>query len=317
MGEFELIRRYFDRGPARRAALGIGDDCAILAPPRGMDSLAVSSDMLLVDRHFFADDPPESIGHKCLAVNLSDLAACGAAPLAFTLALALPTPDEAWLDAFSRGLFQIADRFDCELVGGDTTRGPLAISITVFGSVPGDAALRRDRAQPGDDVWVSGTFGGPAWAVQEIRAGRRSGLPVALLDRLTRPQPRVELGLALRHLASAAIDVSDGLLGDLGHIAERSRVGMTLRADSVPVDAPVAALDDPIRLACAWSGGDVYELAFCAAVENRAAIDALSARFGIALTRIGSVEAGEGIRVVDARGLTLGGLPRSHDHFGS
>ena len=210
MGEFELIERYFKR-PARRAVLGVGDDCALLAPAPGMQ-LAVSSDLLLEGRHFLSTVDPVRLGHKALAVNLSDLAACGARPLAFTLALALPQAIDAWLEGFSRGLFALADAHRCELVGGDTTRGPLAICITVFGEVPPGQALLRSGAQAGDDLFVSGTLGDARLALEVFR-GTRS-LPQAAFDaareRMEQPTPRLALGMALRGVASAAADVSDG-----------------------------------------------------------------------------------------------------------
>jgi len=236
LGEFDLIARYFQR-PVRRAVLGVGDDCALLQPRPGMQ-LAISSDMLVEGRHFFSDVEPSALGHKALAVNLSDLAACGAAPLAFTLALALPSVDEVWLGAFSRGLLALADEHGCELVGGDTTRGPLNICITVFGEVPlqdgRSQALLRSGARAGDDLYVSGTFGDAALALDVLRGCL--GVPAAVLAaarlRLERPSPRVALGQALRGIASAAIDVSDGLLGDLGHILKQSGVGATVAADT-------------------------------------------------------------------------------------
>ncbi|HYF60456.1 MAG TPA: thiamine-phosphate kinase, partial [Burkholderiaceae bacterium] len=238
-GEFELIRRFFERpAAAGRARLGIGDDCALLDVPGG-ESLAVSTDMLVEGRHFFPDVDPEALGHKALAVNLSDLAAMGARPLGFTLALALPAADEAWLEAFSRGLFALADAQGCELVGGDTTRGPLALCVTVHGTVPPALALRRDGARAGDDLWVSGALGAAALAVE--RRLRGEPVPAGALARLDRPEPRVALGLGLRGLARAAIDLSDGLAGDLGHVLARSSeaagvpLGAALERDALPV----------------------------------------------------------------------------------
>src|SRR6185436_5896099 len=225
LGEFDLIARWFTR-PARRASLGVGDDCALLNITPGMQ-LATSSDMLVEGRHFLSTVAPERLGHKALAVNLSDLAACGAQPLAFTLALALPRVDEAFLDGFSRGLLALADAHGCELVGGDTTQGPLNLCITVFGEVPAGQALLRSGAQAGDDLYVSGTLG-DARAALEVFRGKLSVDGAAfetLRSAMERPQPRVALGQALRGIATSAIDVSDGLLGDLGHILRQSRVG--------------------------------------------------------------------------------------------
>ena len=312
-GEFELIARYFDRGPTRRAVLGIGDDAALLAPLPGEERV-VATDMLVAGRHFLADVDPETLGHKALAVNLSDLAAMGANPEAFTLAIALPEVDPDWLEAFSRGLFALADEADCELVGGDTTRGPLTLSITVIGRVPAGSALRRDSAQPGDDVWVSGELGAAAGVVKLRASGATPGDPMA--SRLDRPVPRIALGLALRHLARGVIDVSDGLLADLGHIGERSRVALAVNADRIPVDAALSSClpDEALRLAL--TGGDDYELAFTAPPENRVAIEALSQRLGLPLTRIGLVEAGTGVRVEDTRGRPVAfGEAGGFDHF--
>ncbi|MEZ5739606.1 MAG: thiamine-phosphate kinase [Burkholderiaceae bacterium] len=314
MTEFDLIRQYFDRGPPRHAELGIGDDGALLRDRAGMSRVIVT-DMLVGGRHFLADVDPASLGHKALAVNLSDLAAMGARPQAFTLAIALPGVDADWLGAFCRGMFALADASGCELIGGDTTRGPLCLSITAIGEVPQGAALRRDHAQPGDDVWVSGALGGAAAALAALLESPGS-LSAAARHRLDWPQPRLALGQALRHLASAAIDVSDGLLADLGHVAERSRIGIELRADLVPLDPALSALDPRQALGHALGGGDDYELAFTAPAENRLAIEALGRSLELALTRIGSAGGGRGVSVVDARGRPLADLARGFDHFG-
>ncbi|HVL56778.1 MAG TPA: thiamine-phosphate kinase [Burkholderiaceae bacterium] len=316
MDEFALIRRFFDRGAAGDALLGIGDDCALLAPP---DALAVTTDMLVGGRHFFDEARPRVIGHKSLAVNLSDLAAMGAEPLAFTLALALPAADAAWLTEFSAGLFELADRHRCALIGGDTTRGPLNICITAFGHVPREQALRRDRARAGDDLWVSGELGAAAHAVAERQAGRVAADAAAA--RLDWPVPRIELGVALRALAHAAIDVSDGLLGDVGHVLERSSaaagevLGAEIDGPAVPVDAALAALPEPMRLALALAGGDDYELAFTAPPASRARLDAIAADLGIRISRIGRIDREPGLRVVDRDGRRLPVNARSFDHF--
>ncbi len=314
MGEFELIRRFFDRGPARRSPLGIGDDCALIAP-REHGQIATTSDILVEGRHFFADIAPADLGHKSLAVNLSDLAAMGAEPFGFLLSISLPRVDEAWLGGFAEGLFGLADRHGCELLGGDTTAGPLSISITAFGHVPAGAALRRDGAQPGDDLWVSGEIGGPSWAVGERHAGRGAALPPTLVARLDRPEPRIALGIELRHLASAAIDLSDGLLGDLGHLLDRSRVGAEVDEAALPVAPELAAASPERAVEHALSGGDDYELLFCAPPENRAAVEALGRRLALPLARIGRIRDGASILVQDARGRPRPSLPRSHEHF--
>ena len=323
MGEFDLIARYFTR-PVRRAALGVGDDCALLAPAPGMQ-LAVSSDMLVEGRHFFADVSPERLGHKALAVNLSDLAACGARPLAFTLALALPRVDAPWLEAFSRGLLALADAHGCELVGGDTTQGPLNICITVFGEVPTGQALLRSGAQPGDDIYVSGTLGEARLALDALRG--QFALPANMLahlrQRLERPTPRVALGLALRGVASSALDLSDGLLGDLGHILRASGVGacidtsktINLIAISARSISATGQFDADYLQQCTLAGGDDYELAFTAAPARRGAVAAAAQASGTAVARIGVVEGAPGLRLIDAQGRPVAQRYASFDHF--
>ena len=320
MDEFALIRRFFDRAPASKVELGIGDDAALLYAGRNAagedESLVVTTDMLVAGRHFVADVDPESLGHKALAVNLSDLAAMGARPEAFTLALALPQADERWLASFVKGMFALADRHGCELAGGDTTRGPLTISITALGRVPSGSALRRDHAEPGDDLWVSGELGAAAWATRERLAGRGAALPPAASRRLDWPEPRVALGMKLRHLARAAIDLSDGLVADLGHICERSRVAAHLDWEAMPVAAELAGLPEEERRELALAGGDDYELLFSAAPENRDALAALGERSALPLTRIGTVVPGTGVTVRDARGRSLALASGGFNHFG-
>lgn len=319
MGEFDLIARYFKR-PAKRSPLGVGDDCALLAPTPGMQ-LAVSSDMLVEGRHFLSTVDPARLGHKALAVNLSDLAACGAKPLAFTLALALPGVDEPWLEGFSRGLFALADAHGCELVGGDTTRGPLNICITVFGEVPAGAALLRSGARAGDDIWVSGTLGDARLALEVFRG--TLALPADVFEqarmRMEQPTPRVALGQALRGTASAAVDVSDGLVGDLGHILVASRVGATVDADAAVSAVAAAAssgLGAEMLRTCALSGGDDYELVFTAAPSARAAVEQAGRESATRVTRIGRIEAEAGLRIVDAGGSPVAQRFGSFDHFG-
>jgi len=323
MGEFDLIARYFQR-PTSRAVLGIGDDCALLQPATGMQ-LAISSDMLVEGRHFFADVDPSTLGHKALAVNLSDLAACGAQPLAFTLALALPRADEAWLAAFSRGLFALADEHGCELVGGDTTQGPLNICITVFGEVPRGQALLRSGARAGDDVYVSGTLGDARLALDALRD--HAPLPDELLalarHRLEQPTPRVALGLALRGVASAAVDVSDGLLGDLGHVLKASGVGAridtSVAINLIAVGAQSARAERFFSyekmLAYVLAGGDDYELAFTAPPARRQAVLGAAALAQTPVTRIGQIEAQPGVRLLNAQGQLLEKRYASFDHF--
>ena len=331
MGEFELIRRYFDRpipaGSRHGVALGIGDDCALIAPGPGMQ-LAVSSDMLVSGRHFFADVDPRTLGHKALAVNLSDLAACGARPLGFTLALALPEANPAWLDGFAQGLFALADAHGCALVGGDTTQGPLNICITVFGEVPQGQALLRSGARTGDDIWVSGSLGDAALGLQALcgRAALGTELRQQARQRLECPTPRVALGAALRGLASACADVSDGLLGDLGHILERSAVGARIAlADAMLSGAACAnflradSQNDPQTLAlaqqCVLAGGDDYELVFCAPPARRDGVLQAAQACAVPVHRIGCIEAQAGLRLVDAHGAPVALALQSFDHF--
>ena len=331
MNEFDLIERYFKR-PPRQAVLGVGDDCALLQPAPGMQ-LAISCDMLIEGRHFLSTVDPFKLGHKALAVNLSDLAACGARPLAFTLALALPRADAAWLAPFSQGLLALADVHDCELVGGDTTQGPLNICITVFGEVPvqdgRSQALLRSGAQAGDDLYVSGTLGDARLALEVLRGTLVLPAPVlaAARLRLEQPTPRVALGLALRGLATAAIDVSDGLLGDLGHILQQSGVGATVETD-VAIDLVAAnayytrarVLFDTEITADQWrgwalAGGDDYELLFTAPLAAREAVTAAARSSQTPVTRIGQIEAQRGLRLVDGQGRAVPNNYRSFDHF--
>lgn len=315
LGEFDLIAAYFTR-PARQAALGVGDDCALLTPSPGMQ-LATSSDMLVEGRHFLSTVPPERLGHKALAVNLSDLAACGARPLAFTLALALPRVDEAFLAGFSRGLFALADTHGCELVGGDTTQGPLNICITVFGEVPPGQALLRSGARAGDDLYVSGTVGDARLALEAFRG--QVTLPGEAFERTRRameqPVPRVTLGLALRGLASSAIDVSDGLLGDLGNILRRSGVGAAVEVDTLPCSAHLSAQPEALRRECGLAGGDDYELLFTAPQAVAARVAAAGRECGVPVTRIGRIEAAPGLRLLDAHGRPVAHTFGAFDHF--
>ena len=324
MGEFELIARYFDR-PVRRAALGVGDDCALVAPAPGQQ-LAVSSDLLIEGRHFLSTVDPRALGHKSLAVNLSDLAACGAAPLGFTLALALPRVDPAFLDGFSRGLFELADRHGCELVGGDTTAGPLTIGITIFGEVPPGAALLRSGARAGDELWVSGHLGGARLALEVFRgtvpaADLATPEPSgeAAFDDLRRamewPQPRLALGQALRGLATSAIDVSDGLVGDLGHVLARSRVGATLDADAVPAHPVLARQPLARRRECTLAGGDDYELLFTAPAPRRDEVLAAGQRAGVVVTCIGRIDSAPGLRLLDRDARPIDARYAGFDHF--
>ena len=328
MGEFDLIERYFKR-PTHKAALGVGDDCALLRPTQGMQ-LAVSSDMLVEGRHFLSTVDPARLGHKALAVNLSDLAAVGAEPLGFTLALSLPRVDETWLAGFSMGLLRLADTHGCELVGGDTTQGPLNICITVFGEVPPGDALLRQNAQVGDDIYISGTVGDARLALEVFR-GTHSISGEAFEQarlRMEQPTPRVELGTALRAVANAAIDVSDGLLGDLGHILKRSGVGaqidtMWLQAagsfgearSAAGITTVMADLPWNKRLEFALSGGDDYELCFTAPVNQRELVHAAAWETNTPVTRIGRITQEQGLVVLDPQGQPIAKRFASFDHF--
>jgi thiamine-monophosphate kinase len=320
LSEFDLIARYFTRPsrPAGAVALGIGDDCALLNPTPGM-TLAVSTDMLVEGRHFLHGADPLQLGHKCLAVNLSDLAAMGARPLAFTLALALPQADAQWLAPFAEGLFALADQHQCALIGGDTTKGPLTICITVFGELRPGHALRRDAAQAGDDIWVSGTLGDARLALAGLRGELKldAATQRQAEQRMHRPTPRIALGLALCGIAHAAIDVSDGLAGDLGHILQRSGCGATLEVDALPSGPMLGMQTLPIRRQFTLAGGDDYELCFTAPRARRDAVQAAAHAAGTAVTRIGSIEAAPGLRLVDAGGRALDLKPDSFDHFTS
>ncbi|HMS26728.1 MAG TPA: thiamine-phosphate kinase [Burkholderiaceae bacterium] len=329
MGEFDLINRYF-KVPARAmptqsgVALGIGDDCALLQPGLGMQ-LAVSSDMLVEGRHFLSTVDPAKLGHKALAVNLSDLAASGAKPLAFTLALSLPKVDEAWLSGFSKGLLQLANEHHCALVGGDTTQGPLNICITVLGEVPQRQALLRSGAQVGDDIYVSGHVGDARLALEVFRGH----IELSTDDfkyaraRMETPTPRVALGMALRGIATSAIDISDGLAGDLGHILQASNCGAqidaTIAIDLIATQAintpHTGHFDMKNRLEYVLSGGDDYELLFTAPSSQRQAVLVAANHADTKITRIGQIQAESGLRVVDANGHVLPNDFASFDHF--
>ncbi len=288
-----------------------------MVAPTGL-TLAITTDMLLEGRHFAAGADARKLGHKALAVNLSDLAAMGADPRWFTLSIALPGVDEAWLAGFSAGMFALADAHKCEIVGGDTTRGPLTISITAIGTLPTGYALRRDGAVEGDDVWVSGSTGDAALALAHLQG--RVALPdpavASCRARLDQPEPRVALGRKLRNVANAAIDVSDGLAADLGHILERSKVGAEIRLDALPRSHAIAALDDAsLANDCLLAGGDDYELVFTANPDRREAVEKAGAAAGVPVTRIGRIVAGSALAVLDASGRPIALGRGGYDHF--
>ena len=314
--EFDLIARHFTR-PAANAVLGVGDDCALVDITNGMD-LAVSTDTMVSGTHFFPDVPAENLGHKALAVNLSDMAAMGAMPYWAMLALTVPTVDHGWLAAFAKGFFDLAEEFSVSLIGGDTTRGPLSLTITIMGEVPMGAALRRNGAKAGHDVWVSGNIGDAALAV----AHRNGRLVLGEEDyheavmRLYEPTPRVRLGQALRGLATSAIDISDGLLGDLGHICRLSGVGATVDLGAIPL-SPIGAKHVATKagLTTILAGGDDYELCFTASPNSRDSIAELTDVLGVPLTRIGQVKRGKGVSLMGSDGKPVRIDGRGYDHF--
>ena len=317
IGEFDLIARWFSR-PARRSPLGVGDDCALLQPRAGFQ-LAMSCDMLVEGRHFLPTVPPEHLGHKALAVNLSDLAACGAQPLAFLLALSLPAVDEDFLGLFASGLQALADEHEIDLVGGDTTAGPLNICITVVGEVPQGQALLRSGARPGDDLWVSGTLGDARLALEAFRGRAALDAEGCALARsaMERPLPRVALGQALRGVASSAIDLSDGLVGDLGHILSQSRVGAVVEVAALPCGPLLRGQPPALRARCLLAGGDDYELLFTAAPSSREAVRLAARSGGVDVARVGSIDDTRQLRVLDESGQPVDlAAFRGFDHFG-
>jgi thiamine-monophosphate kinase len=313
--EFDLIARYFTR-PAANAVLGVGDDCALVDVSNGMD-LAVSTDTMVSGTHFFPDVNPENLGHKALAVNLSDIAAMGAMPYWAMLALTVPNVNHDWLAAFAKGFFDLAQEYNVSLIGGDTTRGPLTLTVTIMGEVPAGAALRRGGAKVGNDVWVSGNVGDAALAV----AHRYGKIVLDAADyheavmRLYEPSPRVSLGQALRGLATAAIDISDGLLADLTHICRLSGVGATVDLASVPVSAIGAKhINTDEGRNAILAGGDDYELCFTAHPNSRDSIEDLTDILGIPISRIGQIKRGKGVSLLhDGKAVKIDGS--GYDHF--
>jgi thiamine-monophosphate kinase len=318
LSEFDLIKRYFTR-PAPSATLGVGDDAALLCIADGME-LAISTDMLVSGTHFFPDVDPSLLGHKTLAVNLSDMAAMGAVPRWATLAVSMPSANESWLKRFSAGFFALADEHGVELIGGDTTRGSLNLCVTIMGEVPKGMALRRSGAQAGDDIWVSGSLGCAALGLAHLKC--KITLPEDIrrfcLAALLQPQPRIALGLALRGIASSAIDISDGLLADLGHLLESSNTAAEVRYDRLPVSPLIASFaKERLELVqqCVLSGGDDYELCFSAPVVQRSEIELLATRLNLQLSRIGKIVSGRGCKVRAADGSVMTIRESGYDHF--
>lgn len=320
MNEFSLIKRYFTRRAARSAViLGVGDDGAVWQPNPEKD-LVIAADMLVAGRHFFADADPYDIGYKSMAVNISDMAAMGASPVAATLCIALPETDSVWLERFSEGFWKLADQYSVDLIGGDTTRGPLTIAVQMWGEVPKGLRLMRSNAQPGDDIWVSGNLGSAAIGLQQL-LGRVHCHELALpfcLERLHRPLPRVDLGRCLLGIANAAIDVSDGLLADLGHVTKASKVAARLYYENIPVEASLESIKDTsLMQEAALAGGDDYELCFTAPQCAREAIKKLSAQLELRLTQVGTIEVGEGVYVEGKNGEGISLERTGFDHFGT
>jgi thiamine-monophosphate kinase len=318
MTEFDIIGRFFTY-PAHGAVLGVGDDAAIVRPRRGQE-LIVSTDMMVEGRHVRKDGDARKLGHKALAVNLSDMAAMGATPRWATLSIALPKADARWLALFMRGFMALARRHGVDLIGGDTTRGPLAFSVQIMGESPSGRALRRDGARAGDDVWVSGTLGDAALALVSRRLPLSRRERRAIGERLDAPVPRVALGIALLGIARSAIDVSDGLVADLGHICQRSRVGAVVDLPALPASAAMRrCLDRPVARAAMLSGGDDYELLFTASRSRRAAVARLAQRVRLNLTRIGRIvprpRAGDPVTVLDAGGRPIALDKTGYKHF--
>lgn len=332
LGEFELIQRFFKTGSEamlssdrKSIPLGIGDDCALLKPNPEED-IAITSDMLVEGRHFFANANPAWLGHKALAVNLSDLAAMGARPIGFTLAIALPRVDLNWLEAFSKGLFALAQEYSCPLIGGDTTAGPLNICIAAFGSIPHGKAIKRSGALVGDDVWVSGSVGDARLTL----AALRHELNLAATDlqaieaRMHQPTPRIQLGIELRGIATAALDISDGLLGDLTHILKQSNVDAEIFLDRLPKSATLQSQSEVIQHQFSACGGDDYEICFTAPPNKRSAIGEISKKLSLPITQIGNIKSMQSLEpkvyLLDGNGQELSktetaNLLKSFDHF--
>ena len=316
--EAALIRRYFHSLTARREGveLGVGDDAALLST-RGLDGVvAACCDTLVADVHFPSDIPPEALGHRVLAVNLSDLAAVGATPSWVLLSLTLPEPDSAWLERFSEGFRTLADRYGIALVGGDTTHGPLSVGVTALGQVAAEAGLCRGGARPGDSIWVTGTLGDAALGLelwQEREEGVLAGDPAYLVGRLFRPEPRVAAGEALLGTATAAIDISDGLAADLSRVLQESGTGATLALERLPRSAAFEAEGGDLRHML--HGGDDYELCFTLPPMEEGELAQLRERIGVPMTRIGEVEEMPGLRGEDGSGTVCALDPEGYDHF--
>jgi thiamine-monophosphate kinase len=314
--EFNIIKKYFTR-PTPQADLGVGDDAALLKVADG-HQFVVSTDMSVVGTHFFADASPYDIGWKSLAVNISDIAAMGANPKWATLSIALPAIDETWLAEFSRGFFACADAFHIDLIGGDTTRGPLNISVTIMGEVPTGKAIKRSGAKVGDDIWVSGQLGSAALSLAHIegKITLKNDALQANIHALYRPAPRVDLGLKLRDIATSCIDISDGLLADLGHILTASNCGATIDLEKIPcIDYLKNDLDNPQFQEFVLAGGDDYELCFTAPASKRKEIELIGKQQHILLTCIAATHMDICLQVM-YKDTALNLNSKGFDHFG-
>ncbi|QQS17047.1 MAG: thiamine-phosphate kinase [Neisseriales bacterium] len=319
MNEFELINHFFKQ-PCHHSTLGIGDDAAIFAPTTGCE-IHVSVDTLVEHQHFFANTSPTDLGHKALAINISDIAAMGAVPRWALLSLTLPQVDPPWLAGFMRGFFSLAKHFNIDLIGGDTVCGPLAVTVTIIGESPIGRALYRSAAKPDEDIWVSGILGLAAFSVYyqtQTNHIQKETIPTELWamseDKLNRPSPRVALGQALRGIASACIDVSDGLLSDLSHLLNASCCGATLWFETLP-SHPFIKQDSILQHRCLLGGGDDYELLFTAPAQHRNHIDQLSQALQLPLTRIGVLHTQRGLQVLDQYAQPITITHRGFDHF--
>ena len=315
--EFEIIKRYFTH-PTPHTVLGVGDDAALVKVTKGME-LVVSTDMLISGTHFFPDADPYKLGYKALAVNLSDMAAMGAIPRWMTLSLALPKADEEWLKLFSKGYMDLARAQRVDLIGGDTANGPLNICVQIMGEVPAGKALRRDGAKVGDEIWVSGRLGDAALALAHLknRIRLQAKESQACLKKLHMPTARVALGQQLLGLAHSAIDISDGLLADLGHILERSEVAAVIEFAALPKSAVLQKyLKHGAALHALLAGGDDYELCFTAPKKNGVKLKKLSRKLRLRLTRIGIIKKGRGLNLLDVAGKRMASQAKGYEHFG-
>ncbi|MBS0350277.1 MAG: thiamine-phosphate kinase [Proteobacteria bacterium] len=315
MHEFEIIRQYFNRSVKnpQHFPLGVGDDAALISIPKGYE-LATSIDSLVEGTHFLPETAAGDLGHKSLAVSLSDLAAMGAEPAAVLLALTLPKIDPPWLHNFSEAFYHLANRYQVELIGGNITKGPLAVSTVTYGFVQANKAIRRSGAQPGDDIWVSGCFGDAALALAVLK--KHDPLPKELHDRFFRPEPRVDLGLALIDLAHSAIDVSDGLAADLSKILEASQVGAEILAEKVPVSKSLSSYCQQSQaVELALTGGEDYELCFTAASEFRSTIAGIANKLACRLQRIGTIHKQTGLKILDNAGRLIDLKTFGFEHF--